>query len=245
VQGDRVTGTQEPDEAQARLDERRRRLYRVGATEEDLRRYAEHRDAVLERVPPAAVAPLRRHRRGLLVGATGAVLLVALIGVAAAVQTSPPSPRSSPARATTSVVQDIGDGQVLGAQDPVLGPVSTATTVDGTAAVGQHYTGTGAAVVPLDISAASFQGGRVLVSLAAAGHSPIAWRALHLTTRNDWSTSVQVVARSTPAGRDHVPFPSVFAYRAGPPSRIVVDAEPDVRWTLLVAFASRSTPALR
>jgi hypothetical protein len=236
VQHDRVTGAQQPDEAQERLDALRRRLYREGATEEDVLRYAERRDAqlVAEEGPAPAQSPPRR--RGLRVGAAAAALVAVLIGVVAIGRPGGPlAPTRPTASSTRASGVDIGDGQVLSARpDPVAGPEYVATSVAGFATIGQRFSGTGAAVVRLDVRTASFDGGRILVSLSPSGDSPAAWRAL----RSSGTASVQVVARSTGSGREPDPSSSVFLYRAAPPTRVFVDVEDGVAWTLLVGFTS-------
>jgi len=76
--------------------------------------------------------------------------------------------------------------------------------------------------------------------LSSTKASTIAWRALRLTTRTDWTSYEQVVAQGTVAGRPRVASPIDFHYVGAPPSRISIEAPYGVHWTVLIAFLSGS-----
>jgi hypothetical protein len=246
-----MTGSPESVDVQERLSELRRRLYRDGATEEDLRRYAEERDSLLgpqQAVSESAdVAAAPRRRRLLLVGAAGAVVLAAIVGsVVTAGAMHPlaarPSP-TAPAPVATGRPLDIGDGQTLVQDaDVVTTPTSQLVSTDGAVATRQ-YQGTGNAVVPLDISTASFESGRAVVVLSADQASPMAWRALRLVSRRDWTSYQQVVAQGTVASRAGFVSPVLFDYVGTPPSHVAIEAPHGLNWTLLVAFTGGTASA--
>lgn len=238
-----MTGRTPPAEAQQRLDGLRRRLYRSGATEEDLRRYTAERDAqqAAEPAAPTDVLPLRR-RRSVLPAAALAVLLCSGVGIALTTgRTAPPRATASPeVRSDRSqVVLDVGAGLSAGPRGRVVHePASRTTAADGTAVLSQRFTGVGAAVVPLDLTTASFDGGRVVVTLTASRPSPVAWRAIRLRTRQDWSSYPEVVARSPAADSAGIRSSTVASYGGAPPGWIAVDADATGRWTLVVVLLS-------
>lgn len=245
--------SEQSPEARRRLDELRQRLYRDGASAEDLRRYAALEAALRDPEPaeseaaqePGALqeaeapqesderAP-RRTRPLLGAAVVVAVLAAATVGVASsgllAHRSTPDAARAARA------VEDIGDGQTLVLTKSIAAPTRVATTVDGTPTTGQRFHGVGDAVVPLDRSAAPFDGGVASVAISAAEASPVAWRALGLSTRRDWTSYLRVVARGTVDARPGALAPTTFAYTGDPPTRIVVQCPAGLHWTLQVAF---------
>jgi hypothetical protein len=261
VQSECVTGTQESFRAQQRLDDLRRCLYRDGATEEDLRRYAEER-ALLDAeqrgdldsnpsVAEPAGAAMQHHTHRLLVALfAAAVVLLAGTGVSITARAVHPTARPTSATSATppeqGSIEDIGGGQTLVQEAAVVAsPPTEVVVVEGMAATAQQYQGTGDAVVALDLSAAPFGGSRGVVMLSSSTPSTIAWRALRLVTRRDWTTYEQIVDQGTVAAGRRVPSPIDFHYVGSPPSRIAIEAPFGVRWTLLVAFLSGSAPPPR
>ncbi|WP_375389656.1 hypothetical protein [uncultured Amnibacterium sp.] len=242
-----MTAPPEPAETRERLDVLRRRLYRDGATAEDLRRYAEEREALAPAEPePVDRQGQMRRRRPLVAVGIGAALLVAVIGIAVTAPAAPARlpPRSidaaptiatdgAPAAGTAVVVQDIGNGQTL-EQRP--GAVQEETAVllpaDDGVAVAQRFQGSGDAVVRLDTSAASVRSGRVVVAVSSAGTGPIAWRALRAETYSGWSAHPSIVATGTSAAE----APDVFGYVGSPPWSIAVQAPDGGSWALVVGF---------
>jgi hypothetical protein len=249
VQSDRVTGTQESVRAQQRLEDLRRCLYRDGATEEDLRRYAEERAALVDAQVPVAGssgAGMVHHTHRLLVALFAtAVALLACIGVS--ITARPAHPRTAPTSAASATaptqgsIEDIGGGQALVQQAGVVtSPPTQVVIVGGTAATAQQYQGVGGAVVALDLSSAPFDGSRGVVMLSSTKASSIEWRALSLGTHRNWATYEEIVARGTVLARPGIQSRIDFQYLGPPPSRIAVEAPFGVHWTLLVAFLSGS-----
>lgn len=262
VQSEAVATIPDAVEARGRLDALRRRLYRDGATEDDLRRYLGARDALTaaEPAPGTASAPsvaqqsgrppaaaLRPRRPALLpIVAVVAVLvaLVAVAGVAATTVTARPSPAATRAadddRSTTSPVVVGDDGGATAPENGYTTPARIAVSIDGVAAVAWQVHGHGSVYVPVDRAAASFRGGKAVVVLSSPDTVPIAWRAVRLLTRSNRSSNEQVVARSAAANRSGVPRTTVIDYDGDPPSHIAVQAQRGRGWTLLVAL----TPAV-
>ena len=254
VQSDPVTGTQESVRAQQRLDDLRRSLYRDGATEEDLRRYSEER-AALGDVPVPVTEPagarMGHHTRRLLV-ALFATAVVLLAGIGVSITARPVHPTTSPTAAESATplkqgsIEDIGGGQTLVQEAGVVtSPPTQVVIVGGTAATAQQYQGIGDAVVALDLSSAPFDGSRGVVMLSSTKASPIAWRVLRLTTRRDWTSYEEIVARGTVLARPDVQSRIDFHYVGAPPSRIAIEAPYGVHWTVLVAFLSGKQPLAR
>jgi hypothetical protein len=247
-----VTGTQESFGAQQRLDDLRRCLYRDGVTEEDRLRYAEERVALLDAQAPktGSSSPQPVRHRVLVALLATAVALLAGIGAAITARPLHPTTAPTPAASATPLEQgsivDIGGGQTLVQEAGVVtSPPTRVVIVRGTAATAQQYQGTGDAVVALDLSSAPFDGSRGVVILSAARPSPIAWRALRLVTRRDWTSYEQIVARGTVAAGPGIPSPIDFDYVGEPPSRIAIEAPWGARWTVLVAFLSGHRPPTR
>ena len=256
-----MTGIRESVEAQERLDELRRRLYRDGAGEEDLRRYAEVRDSLLRLEHPGTeasdaptAAPIRRRPRLRVVAFAVAPLLIVGVGVGIAATASPVRPHvamtlavtPAPDPITTVPPQDIGDGQLL-VQDAniVTAPSTLSVSIDGSVANAQQFEGTGSAVVPLDVSSAGFSGGRGVVVLSSSAVAPVDWRALRVATRTDWSSYQEVLAQGTVLTGSPTPSPVIFDYPADPPSHLAIQASHGLRWTLLVVFLGPSKVAKR
>jgi hypothetical protein len=249
-----VAGSKDSFEVQQRLDELRRSLYRDGATDEDLRRYAEERTALLDDPEPPTESlsdrtPRRKHRL-LVAAAAGAVALFATIGIAVTARpvhpfaVPTPTPHAAPVR--TGTLQDIGDGQALLQEAKVItSPPIQVVIVGGTAATARQYLGIGDAVVALDLSTAPVDGNSGVVMLSSSKPSPIEWRALRLRTRRDWTPYEQVVARGTVIVRPGIQSRIDLHYVSPPPSRIAIRAPFGVRWTALVAFLSDSAPPPR
>lgn len=244
-----MIGTQESSAAQQRLEDLRRRLYRNGATEEDLRRYAEERAALLDAPLPAAervASPTAHPTHGLLVALfAAAVALLAAVGVSIAARPAPMTRAPTPAPSATPLVlgsiQDIGGGQTLLQQAGVVtSPPVQVVIVGGMAATAQQYLGVGGAVVALDLSSAPVDGTRAVVMLSSSRPAPIEWRALSLGTHRDWSSYEEIVARGTVVAWPGVQSRIDLHYVGPPPSRIAVEAPLGVHWTLLVAFLSDS-----
>ena len=242
----------EADDGAERVDELRRRLYRSGATEEDVRRYLAERaeqPAPVEESreqPPAGGAPWVARRALIGAGAAlaGAAAIATLVRVdRRAAQVKDPS---TPPEALPGNVEDIGEGQVIAVDEgAVSAPVRAATSVRGVAAVGLRYTGRGNAVVPFDPPTGAVEGGRMMVVLTASGTAPVAWRALLIVLRGDGRSYPAVLAR----GRTREPWgmagPTTFVYPTSPPTRIAVEASAGTGWTLLVAVTDGIEPALR
>jgi hypothetical protein len=268
VESDHVSGSRESVQAQERLDELRRRLYRDGAGEEDLRRYAEVRDSIIrlehpgtgaqvaDAPAPDAAPPIRarRPRRVTIRVAAFALapLLVVGVGVGVAAAASPARPHTAitptptPHPATTAAPQDIGDGQTIVQQASVVAaPAAESVSIDGTVAQAQQFEGVGDAWVPLDVSSAGFSGGRGVVVLSSSAVSPIDWRTLRLATRRDWTSYQEVIAQGTVLAGSPVPSPVLFSYSGAPPTHLAIGAPRGLRWTLLVVFLGSTRPAKR
>ncbi|TDS77239.1 hypothetical protein [Amnibacterium kyonggiense] len=220
------------------LDALRRRLYRPGSTESDLRRYLAERSAIAPEPAPQSVPALPHapRRRFVPVAALSAVVAVAL-----AVSLSQLHALRAPARsaATASpvpvLVQDIGDGTTLTV--PQRASIRTATTpiaIDGTAVVGQRFEGSGNAMLVVDPPRRAMHGGVATVLLTSIGPVPVSWRALSLVYLGQWTAVPVVLARGSSAEPPGVGAPRTFRYRDAPPTRIAVIAPAGVRWSVLV-----------
>jgi hypothetical protein len=245
-----VTGPRKSSEEEARLDALRRRLYRADATDADRRRYAAERAAALQPEPAQEAAqdlPARPPGRPSLRSvAVVAVLLAGLAGVVVGERLDPRASGTARPSPSPVVQQDFGDGLRFAVDaSGVSGPTRVATSVRGTAVVGQRFEGHGAAVVPVDLLPGSFDGGRAMVLLTAAQPAPTEWRALSVITRDDFSSFPVVMAQGTADPGTTVATPSTFVFSGGPPARIAVQAPADVRWTLVVAATSQIADELR
>jgi hypothetical protein len=245
-----VTGSQESVGVQQRLDELRRCLYRDGATEEDLRRYAEERAALSDDqnplTEPFADSVVHRSHRLSVAASAGAIVLLAGIGIAVTARPAHPwavpTPAAHAAPLTTSLPQAAAPIQEA---NVVTSPPTQVVVIDGTAATAQQYEGMGDAVVVLDMSSVSLYGARGMVMLSSTRAAPIAWSALRLAVRRDWTSYEQVVAHGTVAGGPGGAAPIGFDYVGSPPSRIAIEAPSGTRWTVVVAFLSGSAPPAR
>ncbi|GAA4741999.1 hypothetical protein GCM10025783_11640 [Amnibacterium soli] len=234
-----MTAPQQSPEEVPRLDALRRALYRPDATDADRQRYAAEQQAVRPPDPeattaaaPAAPVP-RRWRLGLTVLA---VVLAAAGGILVGQRFAQPLQQTARPTAAPVLQQDVQDGARYAVDTAgVSGPRSVATTVRGTAVIGQRFEGRGSAVVPVDLLPGTFDGGRAMVVLTAARSAPTEWRALRLLTRNDFSSFPVVMAHGTADPGTLVATPSTFVFPGAPPARIAVEAPDDVRWTLVVA----------
>ena len=245
-----MTAPQQSPEEDARLDALRRALYRPDATDADRQRYRAEQAAVLLEPEPTAQAPeppverpARRLRWGVMVVA---VALAGLAGIAIGQRLAPPAVETARPTAAPVLQQDFEDGSRYEVDTKgVSGPRAVATTVRGTAVIGQRFEGHGPAVVPVDLLPGSFDGGRAMVVLTAAQPAPTAWRALRLLTRNDFSSFPMVMAHGTADPGQLVATPSSFIYPGAPPARIAVEAPDSVRWTLVVAATPQIADRLR
>ena len=125
------------------------------------------------------------------------------------------------------------------------GPTPTALMVEGASTAAQRFEGVGDQLVPVSLPTAAFGDQRAVVVLYSAGTSTIAWRALRLATRRDWSSYEQVLARGRVTGLADLDSPTVFGYAGAPPSRISVEAPAGLHWTLVVAADDGPTDGLR
>lgn len=250
-QSGRVAEQQGSPEGASRLDDLRRRLYRADATDADVQRYEAERALVAEDAPdppaePVAPPATPRHRAVLLLGATA----VAGIALLAAVRTGQPAVEAGPASASPSagrsLVQDVGEGQVLAVElGSVSDPMSVPVSIRGTAVAGQRFLGRGNAVVAFHPPGAVTDGGRAMVVLTANGPSPVGWRALLTMTRNETTTYPIVMARGQNQQGAGLATPTTFVFPGSPPTRIAVEAPSDVRWTLVVGATDGLEPELR
>lgn len=237
-----MSGATRHAEAQERVDALRRRLYRSDATEEDLRRYLAERDADSTVEPTTRQEAAAPRRRRLLLPALVLIALVASgTGLALTPQhpTTPPTPSAraaAPDAAFASVVAVAGTLAADPASPAVRRHVSRRTTADGGTVLSQRFDGSGATVVPLDLTTAPFDGGRAVVMLTTSRRGPDGWRAVRVRTRRDWSSYAEVVARGPSTDDAGIPFATIAPYDGSPPGWIAVDAARDVRWRLEVMF---------
>lgn len=224
------------------VDALRRRLYRPGATDEDLRAYEAARPLeTAEEAEEPALSPRGRHRRLVVVAAVAGVLAVLVAGVLlrpAAEPARPVAARPSP------VLLDIGDGASL---DVAAGSASRATAVvtavDGTPVIGRRVEGRGNAVVDLDPDR-SAAGGRAVIAVASAGTARVTWRVLLDVLHPDWSASVFVLAQGRAEGEGDAVPATTFTFAARPPTRIAVQAPDGVRWAVVYAATVGTEPVL-
>jgi hypothetical protein len=239
-----VTAPQQSPEAERRLDDLRRRLYRADVTDADVQQYLAQRgepsdpETLLAPEPPPPPAP--RFGRPAKVAAIAHAACAAVLGVRRA------QPAEEPRPEPTQVLRD-ADGGPRFAIDlaGVSGPVTVRTSVRGTPVVGQQFEGHGSAVVPVDPSPGSFAGGRAMIVLTAAQSAPTEWRAVRLITRNDWTSYPVVLAHGSADPGMIVATPSTFVYPGAPPARIAVDVPEGIRWTLVVAATDGLGPSVR
>lgn len=219
-----LVGAAQREDAAAELRALRARLYRPGATAEDLRRYEEARAAVSPEPLVVEPAPDRRPRRHRLLAA----VLVAglLVGVVAARQLSAaPSPSAAP-RATPSPADDLLRWQP---ERPVTG-----ARLPGSPAV-QQFHGRGAGSAQLEARGLPSSEGRLDVLLTVADDAPVLWTATRVDTGPGSIVDVRVLAAHDGMQRRAVPVPVSFLYAGGPPTEVHVQVPSDVAWGLVVA----------
>lgn len=210
-------------DADAEREALRRRLYRPGATEEDRLRYAQLLPSEPP-APPTARAATPRRRRAALPFALGAAVLLVLGGGLLVVHglAAPEVPvvTAQPAAVARRILPTQG----------VVAPI------DGALRPALRVEGNGSAVVALDVTGASFDGGRLAVVLSATDHRPVGWTAAVLETRRDWTSYRRVVAARPARDRFESTRADDMDYRGAPPRWITVQAPADTVWTLTVAF---------
>jgi hypothetical protein len=240
-----VRTTQDPREADDDLDDLRRALYRADATPADLQRYIESQGTAVAAEPesrdpqPAPPTTPARTRRRFLIGAASAAVAMTAVTALAVLQqptTTPALSITPPAPEPRTAFQEIGDGQVLQV-DPSRsgGPTPTSVWIRGTAAAAQRFDGTGNAVLTVELPTASSHRQRGVLSVYSSPASSISWRALRPATHPDEEPYEQIVARGTIGSHRDFATPSTFDYSGDAPTRIVLRAAADARWTLLIA----------
>lgn len=222
---------------EADLDELRRRLYRPGAGDEDVRRYEAVRPSAGTSAPEAEpAAPARSPVRARVVGALLVVVAVAAFALAA----GPRPVATTPAPSTTAraELRDIGRGTAVdvrrGSQSS---PEAVVTQLDGTPMLGRRVDGRGTAIVVLG-PAADAERGRAVVAVSTGGGAAVTWRALLDVVRRDWTTDATVVAEGRASSPGRAVRPDAFSWTGGPPTRIAVIAPAGVRWSLVYAAAA-------
>lgn len=221
-------GTAQQEDAAAELAALRARLYRPGATAEDLRRYETAR-AALEPEPvvvapeAAPVAGPRRHRL------LAAALVVAVLtgGVLARQLSATPSPSAAP-RATPSPVDDLLRWHP---ERPVTGVRLTGSPT------AQQFHGRGAGSAQLEARGLPSSEGRLDVLLTTADDAPVLWTATRVDTGPGSIVNVRVLAEHNGTQRRAVPVPVSFLYAGGPPTEVHVQVPSGVAWSLVVAPA--------
>jgi hypothetical protein len=238
-----MTAPKQSDEAERRLDDLRRHLYRADATAADVERYLAERGDALEAEPEPADEPIAPPP-GWSAKRTTVVALVAVAALVVGVQVARPA-QEVPTPTRTQALQQVGMRQPAAVDmTDVSGPVEVGTTVRGTPVEGEQFEGTGPAVVPVERASDTFAGGRAMVVLTADKPVPLEWRALRIVTRNDRPSSSFVLAHGTADPGDIVATPSTFVYPGAPPARIAVEVPKGVRWSLIVAVTDRIAPSL-
>jgi hypothetical protein len=230
-------GTVHPEDATAELDALRARLYRPGATAEDLRRYETARDATSpepESVASAAERVPASHpgRRRLL----GAALAVAVLtgGVVARQLSAVPSPSATP-HAAASPVDDLLHWHP---EHPVTG-----THLPHSPAV-QQFHGRGAGAAQLEARGLPETEGRLEILLTVADDAPVLWTATRVDRGPGSIVNVRVLAEHDGMQRRAVPVPVSFLFAGGPPTEVHVQVPNGVAWGLVVAPESRAHAAL-
>lgn len=229
---------------QEALEALRRRVYGPSASDADRQAYA----ALLERMsaeqePPApdetapepteasaltAPAP-RRSRWPIVLGAAGVLLVLGLGTISTAIArtstTSPPPTRRA---------AQPWSGTARPTPGPLLMP-ATITLRHGPIA-GQATSGSGSAVMPLDLSGAPPTGGTLIVSLVSSDPAPIGWVAERHRECSHDDAALETVALEGPALRDGSVAPTVVRYSGAPPAQLTVRAPIGTGWALTVAF---------
>jgi len=216
------------EDATAELDALRARLYRPGATAEDLRRYEAAR-AASSPEPVAVAATAERvpaphpNRRRLL----GAVLALAVLtgGVVARQLSAAPSPSATP-HAAPLPVDDLLHWHP---EHPVTGarlPHSPAV---------QQFHGRGAGAAQLEARGLPASEGRLEILLTVADDAPVLWTATRVDRGPGSIVNVRVLAEHNGTQRQAVPVPVSFLYAGGPPTEVHVQVPNGVAWGLVVA----------
>ncbi|MBW4040873.1 MAG: hypothetical protein HIU86_01925 [Acidobacteria bacterium] len=207
----------------------RRRLYRPDASDDDRARYAQ----LVPRAVPVSEAPsdAGRRRRVPSVLVLGAVVL-ALAIVALAVRAI-----AAPEHAVARLPAAPSASAIAAAGRVTVGP-------DGLAKPGEPVHGTGTVEVAIDVTGASFDGGRFSVLLSSTDERPVGWSAVTLATRRDWSSYRKPVGAGPARDRLAATRPDEIAYRDSPPRWVTVEAPADAAWTLTVGFAGGRVVAL-
>ena len=241
-----MTAARQHEEHDVDVDALRRRLYRADASDADLRRYLDERGPLPESEEP--LAALRRPRHGPAIAALASALAICAVTTGVLLHrpaTAPATPATPAATKAAQVVVDAGDGRLLPIDpDHLSGPARTAIDIAGQAASAQRFDGLGVQAVPVGLPGAEFGTERAVVVLYSDRASTVSWRVLRLATRRDWSSYQQVLASGRVATHPDSGTPDTFSYAGGPPTEVLVEAPPDLHWTLLVASVSDPT-ALR
>lgn len=217
-------GAAQREAAEAELDALRARLYRPGATAEDLRRYEAARAAASPGPPVVEPDPGPRPRRHRLLAAV--LVCGLLVGVVAARQLSAaPSPSAEP-RATPSPVDDLLRWHP---EHPVAG----VRLVDSPAV--QQFHGRGAGAAQLEAHGLPGSEGRLEILLTVADDAPVLWTATRVDRGPGSIVDVRVLAEHDGMQRRAVPVPVSFLYAGGPPTEVHVQVPNGVAWGLVVA----------
>lgn len=222
------------EDATARLDALRARLYRPGATAEDLRRYEAARAALSpdlepepEPEPDAAEgkptpAP-HRYRRRLLGGLLAAAVLTGVV-VARGLNATP-SPATTP-HAAPSPADDLLHWHP---EHPVAG----VRLADSPGV--QQFHGRGAGAAQLEARGLPGSEGRLEILLTVADDAPVLWTATRVDRGPGSIVNVRVLAEHNGMQRRAVPVPVSFLYAGGPPTEVHVQVPNGVAWGLVVA----------
>jgi len=225
-------GTLHREDATAQLDALRARLYRPGATAEDLRRYEAARAASAPEpdrpepgrleAQPVPVLHARRRRRVL-----GALLVVLVLtgGVVSRQLSAAPSPATTP-HAAPSPVDDLLHWHP---EHPVSG-----VRLVGSPA-GQQFHGRGAGAAQLEARGLPGSEGRLEILLTVADDAPVLWTATRVDRGPGSIVAVRVLAQHDGMQRRAVPVPVSFLYAGGPPTEVHVQVPNGVAWGLVVA----------
>lgn len=231
-----------PAEEPERLDELRRRLYRAGATDEDVRRYTDERGvpapAALDRPDVPGTERRSGRRRALLRGAMVAAGLAVVVAAGTALAARPPTEPA--AQGSPAADSRVGSGSP--APEAVPSPRVRAAGGGGV----QEFRGRGSGAAALDPSSLSFHGGRVAVVLTPELTSAIGWNAVRVEPRAGRAAAEHVLARQRAAEQRSTSetgggaIPVDFTYTGAPPTRIDVRAAPGIAWTLIVVVDDRA-----
>lgn len=239
------------------VDALRRRLYRAGASAEDVARYR----ALLAAQPgPHPTEPRTAGRPSARRALAARAAVLALIGglALAALTLRAPGPRGEavttpaprrpapsavalavPASARTAFVSRLEAGRGAGVADwfedhPESRPAQVTTL--SRAATEEHH-GTGSAEVLLEPSALADRGGRMTVIVTLADDGVVRWRALRTAERTDHSPYAQEVAvRRTPQTAG-LPISATVVYAGDAPARLRVEAASGLPWDVVVVFS--------